>query len=449
MLFLVAPLSPSPVMAADIDLTFRLGDSYTDNIGVTNTARRADHVLGLTSGLTVGVRRPRLEADLVANLTGLHYVNGTFDDQVQRGLFGTVRLNLIEEHLTWVSGESYGPVLEDPLSPDRPDNLTYDSYFTTGPEIVLGSASHLHAQVNLQYARADFQAKDVPSNQQYSGQMSLVLPSNATSNSSLNVRFKRLRQEKVAADSPLYGSDYDFDIREAYLGLKRQAAREDYFIEAGATSVGGSGDSSTGPLLRLGIGHMLTQRTRVAMSLGTQYQDSLGRFRRLQEAGTTDPSDVSNPRQDVINTVGAMSDRFVEMTLSFSGTRTDGYLKADYSRVRVQDSVDALGKQEYTGVTAELQRRIRPRWTLALTSSYNGRTFGEFGRRDDDFFASLSSTWSLLPKLDVLFSVYRTERHSNAIDGDFVANFARLQFVFRPVSRTSRVAGLDNLLRYP
>ena len=30
------------------------------------------------------------------------------------------------------------PVLEDPLSPDRPDNWTYDSYFTTGPDVQIG-----------------------------------------------------------------------------------------------------------------------------------------------------------------------------------------------------------------------------------------------------------------------------------------------------------------------
>ncbi|HWL64113.1 MAG TPA: outer membrane beta-barrel protein [Steroidobacteraceae bacterium] len=412
-----------------LDISLRAGDTYTDNVNVSGSAPEDDHVAGLATRINLDTRRERLEAHLTADLTYLNYLQNTYDSQFRRGANGSLILNFLNGHVAWIVTDNYGAVLEDPLSAERPDNLTYDNYVTTGPQIVVGNVAKLHARGSFLYGRADFGADDIPDNEQYSGDFALILPATQVTESSLNVRMRRIRQDPDAA--PL-ASAFDYDFGEAFLRISRRAARSEIYAEAGATRLDAEGDSSTTPLSRVGFVRRVTPRISLDIAGGIQYQDSLGRFQRLQDAAGEGSGGISDPRGDVIDTASPMRDRFIDLGLFYDGIRTTAYLTANYNKVDVERSADLLGNQEYASFGVGIERRIRPTWSLDMAAEYNRRNLGGFGRRDENVFVQIGSTWHLQPKLDLRLAVYRRERHSKVLDGDYEVSSAQLEIVYWP-----------------
>lgn len=417
--------------AADVGLTLRAGDTYTDNVGLTSSSEQTDNILGVSGALRLLAQGTRYEASLNADLTYFHYANGTFDDQLRRGLMGDAKLYLLEDRIVWDTSESYGPVLADPLSEYGPENIRYDNYLTTGPTILIGQESRLHARLGLQYGRSDYGYGNTPDNQQFTGNLSIQMPVTATTDSSFNVLARRVDHD--AADDPTFDVA-TFQMREAYLRFVRGSARSDLYLEAGASSVGESGEYSTTPLVRTGLARRVSPRVTLTSSIGMQYQDTLGRFRRLQEQIGAGTGVISDPRTEVIVSAAPMLDRFVDLSLEYEGLRVTSYAHASYNRVKVDGSTDPLSRQQYANAAVGLERRVTPRWSLLVSASYDFRHFGEIDRRDEDVLVLIGSSWKLQPKLDLVMQVYRRERHSNEPNADLKASFARLEIVYRPMS---------------
>ncbi|RPH54174.1 MAG: hypothetical protein EHM84_02365, partial [Lysobacterales bacterium] len=250
----VAFIAASFACAADMDLSVHMGDTYTDNVAFTSESPTSDHVMGVASKIGLAVLGPQLEAEARAALTYLHYVEDSFDDQFQRGFAGDFRLNFFDGRLAWIATENYGPVLEDPLSTDQPENWTYDSYFTTGPDLIVGSPTSTHLLVGARYGRVDYEVDTVPSNEQYTANLALVFPTSAQVEKSINLSARRVNQESVetSASTPTEPEE-DYDIGEAYLHFASNGIRNSLSIDAGASMLssaetpGADKESSTGP----------------------------------------------------------------------------------------------------------------------------------------------------------------------------------------------------------
>lgn len=430
--YVVACAVASPVFAAEMDLSIHAGDTYTDNVAFSNASKRSDHVAGVATKLGLATQGPRLQATMTTALTYLHYVNNTFEDQIQRGFTGEGRFSLIEGRLSWAATENYGPVLQDPLSVDRPDNLTYDNYFTTGPDLTLGSPTALHLLMGARYGRVDYEVPNTPGNQQYTGNISIILPTSERVEKSINFSERRINQEKPSVATTQFHDDYD--TREAYARYSSKGVRNTLHVDAGVSMLSGGGISSNAPLLRLGLGRKLTPRITLSASAGSQYQDSLGRFQRLQSAPVTTTGSISDPRNDVTNTASPMQEKYVDVVLSYDGVRTNFDLRGAHNRVKFERDTSSLAIQRYSSASLALQHLVTPTWTLNLEAEYDRRYLGVLGRADDDLFGYAGSSWRLQPKLQLdLGYQYRSRSSSDAGSG-YTANSIQLQIVYRPYS---------------
>jgi hypothetical protein len=436
---LAAPLA----RAVDKDLSFHVGDTWMDNVTYSADDPVSDHITGVATKIGLATRGPVFEATARADLTYLHYVDDTFDDQFQRGFIGDARLNFFDGRFTWIATENYGPVLEDPLSTDRPDNWTYDSYFTTGPDVIFGPLSGIHVLVGARYGRVDYETKTEPGNEQYSANLALVFSGTERSETSLNVKGRRVSQQAVESNDVLVPRA-DYDLGEAYAHYATDGSRNSLSIDAGISTLTVNDETSeqdgtsSAPLVRLGLGRKLSSRFTLSLYGGTQFQENLGRFQRLQntpQPGGQNPGDV---RDDVITTSSPLKDTYGTLMLSYDGPRTTADVSFSQNRVKVEGNqeVDSAlaADQEYSTANFVLQRHVTPTWTLQLAGNYQDRDYGTFGRRDKDVVGQLSSVWRLQQKLELTLIYQYHQRDSNIPDAEYQVNSIQLEVVYRPAS---------------
>jgi hypothetical protein len=417
--------------AADVDLTLHLGDTYTDNALLLPDGGPSDNIGGAALKLDLSADAERYQANVRSALTYLHYFNDTQDDELLKGFSGDVRVFILPERFSWIVQENYGPVLENPLSPDRPDNWTYDSYFTTGPDVQIGDDESFHMLMSGRYSRADYEIDTVPSNQQYVGLIGLALPGTARQERSLNVSSKRVEQEQI--DLPTGGTlEADgYDVQEAYVRWATQFKRGGIFFDAGGTQMHDNGETQSAPLARIGFDRVISRTLTLAIGAGTQFSDDAKRFGRLQG----DALEPNDPRQDVVPVEGAMQEDFVDVTLGFNSTRTTGALRVAYNKLDQDGGDSAFARQEYRNVTLELRRQVTPRLDLELGGSLDRREFGAIGRQDDDIYGYLSAGWRAAKEFEVRLTGRLEKRDSNDTASNFTARSVQLEFVYQAYAR--------------
>lgn len=418
--------------AADVDLTLHLGDTYTDNALLLPENGKTDNIGGAALRLDLAADGEHYQANVRSAATYLHYFNGTIGDEVLKGFEGDVRFFIMPQRFSWIVQENYGPVLENPLSPDRPDNWTYDSYFTTGPDLQIGDDESFHVLASGRYSRADYEIDTVPSNQQYLGLLAFSLPGTARSERSLMISSKRVEQESIDLPGGALPAD-GYDVQEAYFRWATQLKRGGIYVDVGGTELHDAGDTTSAPLARIGVDRVLSRTLTLAIGAGTQFSDDLRRFGRLQG----DATDVNQPRQDVTTNTGAMQEDFADVTLGFNATRTTGAVRVAYNRLKQDNSTapSPFAKQEYRNVTLELRRQVSPRLDLELGGSFDRREFGEIGRKDDDIYGYLSAGWRAWKEFEVRLTGRIQKRDSNDDTSNFTARTVQLEFIYQAYAR--------------
>jgi hypothetical protein len=420
------------VNAADVDLTLHLGDTYTDNALLVRDGGPSDNIGGAALRLDLSADGERYQANVRSAATYLHYFNNTQDDELLKGFSGDVRVFILPQRFSWIVQENYGPVLENPLSPDRPDNWTYDSYFTTGPDLQIGDDESFHVLMSGRYSRADYEIETVPSNQQYLGLLAFALPGTARHERSLQISSKRVEQEAIelpGGGGTLAADGYD--IQEAFFRWATQFKRGGIFFDAGGTQMHDNGETTSAPLARVGIDRVLSRTLTLAIGAGTQYSDDAKRFGRLQG----DAPDVNDPRQDVVPVDGAMQEDFIDVTLGFNSTRTTGALRVAYNKLDQDGGDSPFARQEYRNVTLEMRRQVTPRLDLQLGGSIDRRQFDAVGRKDDDIYGYLSAGWRAAKEFEVRLTGRLQKRDSNDSDSNFTARSVQLEFIYQAYSR--------------
>lgn len=421
----------APAMAADIDLSFIAGNTYSDNVLLLSEGGPSDNIGGAAMKLDFSAQGARYDAELRSAFTYLHYFNDTLDSELLRGFAGELNLAFVPGRFVWVVQENYGPVLEDPLSPDRPDNWTYDSYFSTGPDVQFGDAGGFHVIASGRYSRADYENSEVPPSEQLTGELTFALPGTERSERSLNVNAQRVEQGEGTNGNVDVTQDYD--RQEAFLRLASDFTRTSLFVEAGGTMLHDAGETASAPLLRFGIDRNLSRTLSLFVAGGTQYSDNLSRFGRLQDGA---PS-VDQPRGDITRVTDPMQEDFAEATLDFRGTRTVAALRVAYNVLDFQNSNSPLASQEYRDITLDVNRQITPRLHLNAGGSFAHRQFNELARTDDDTYGYAAFGWLLTSDLTMQLTGRLTKRDSSDPTAEFTERSVQLEFVYQAITRKS------------
>lgn len=410
--------------AADVELTLHAGNTHTDN-ALRIQDGPSDDIGAVAMRLDLSAQGERYEANLRTAATYLHYFNDTQDDELLRGLTGDVTIFIVPERFTWKIQENYGPVLENPLSPDRPDNWTYDSYFSTGPDIQVGDTGGFHALLSARYMRSDYESDLVPSNQQFAGSLGLALPSNGRNERSLQLTAKRVEEEAFNQQPfPLPADGYD--IQEAYLRWSSSVKRGGFYIDAGGTWLSDGGVTSSSPLLRIGVERTISRSLSLSLGVGSHYSENLRRFARLQDGS----QDIDEPRGDIAASTLPLRDEYVDAMLQYQTSRTTAAVRVAYNQLEQQDALSPFKGQEYSEVGFAFQRQISPRFNVEFGAALDTRDYSELERADDDLLVYLTGGWMLNRSLEARLTYRTQERDSSDPAADFTENSVQLEFVY-------------------
>jgi putative beta-barrel porin BBP2 len=424
LLVLMLLAASAGAQAADAQLTLHAGDTYTDN-ALRTEGGPSDNIGAVAMRLDLSAQSDHYEANLRTAATYFHYFQGTQDDDVLRGLAGDVTIFIVPERFTWKIQENYGPVLENPLSPDRPDNWTYDSYFSTGPDFQFGETTGFHAVLSGRYARSDYENKLVPSNQQYSGFLNLALGSDGRSERSLQLSAKRVEEEAVDQEPFPVPAD-GYDIQEAFLRWSSSMKRGSFYIDAGGTWLSNAGETTSAPLLRMGLDRTISRTLTLSLGLGTNYSENLRRFARLQNGS----DDIDDPRGDVTLSTKPLRDEYVDATLQYQTARTTAALRVAYNQLEQQETDSPLKDQKYSEFGFAFHRQITPTFRLELGAMLETRDYGRIDRSDDDVLIDLTGGWLLDRNLEARLTGRLQKRDSSVPEANFTEKSVQLEFVY-------------------
>ncbi len=131
-----AAVAMSQAHAATL-MTLDLGVEHTDNAGRSEVDPQSESIGTAGLGLDIDTQRPRLSAEVGANLDYRRYLDDTFDPEVVGGVDANLGFALIPERIVWILEDNYGQISNNRLVADSPDNRQDFNYLSTGPDITL------------------------------------------------------------------------------------------------------------------------------------------------------------------------------------------------------------------------------------------------------------------------------------------------------------------------
>ncbi|HEY7639543.1 MAG TPA: outer membrane beta-barrel protein [Steroidobacteraceae bacterium] len=259
-----------------------LGVRYTDNVGRTDTDEESEKVGIAGLNFALNVDRRRVDAQAAGNLRYLHYIDNTFDDELNGGVNGALQLSFVPERFLWVAEDNYGQVARNRQLADNPNNRQDINVFSTGPELTLPLGSRTTFQLTGRWSDAYYEEGNQDS-ETVTGSAALIRQLSAATALSLNGSYS-----EVNFDEDQIFTDYK--VEQAFLRLALTGARTTFTLDGGGSRLEqqGGASKSESVLARLDLTRQVGARSRLRLVAGTAPSNTSQTFRRDQELGGVD-----------------------------------------------------------------------------------------------------------------------------------------------------------------
>ena len=394
-LLAAAILLPAVAQAVDVQVAGEAGGGVSDNIGRTAANPRKEAIATVGVQFSVFEASRKVDVDIAGDLAYQDYLRGTYRSEVIGNAGGSLRLQIVEDHLDWMTQDNFGQARRDPLAVPTPDNREYINYFSTGPNVRVNLFSEAKLLLGARYTRVDYETSPLDSTR-YSGQLGLERELSAGARVSLNVSDERVEPESRAGVA-------HYDRQEAYGRYLLEGARGNVALDAGASRVDLPSGAESGLLLRLALSRKVGSLSTLHLEAGQQSTDSGNAMASglgsavLSAGGDRILTQVANP----------YTQKFARLGWDVTGRRTGLSLSAGFS----DDHYGAI-------LGADRQERFA---SATLTRQFGARLSGSLGYRylRDEYKSSLAnfseSTASagLAWRLGSQLSVTATAEHAN------------------------------------
>lgn len=391
-------------LSAEGEFAAYLGAGMSDNIGRTVTDRQDETITSLGTQFSYSQDSRRLHTNLTGDLAWLDYVEGTYDSEVFGNVGARLRVDVIENRLSWAFVDRFGQAQTDLLAAPDPSNREYVNQISTGPDIALRLGSVTQLQIAGRYMRVDFEDSPLDS-QRYMGSLSL---GRQMSNQG-SVALRGAMQRIDPAEAPIY------DLGEVVAVYEIDGARSSIGLEAGATRVkpfGGSG--KTGAVLRAEVSRRLGTRAFVTLRAAREYTDSGGSLGGWDEDGL--PQNVS----DTLN-LSRTTDPYVADSVRVTWRAEGRLTRVELGGIWLIEKAKGpseLNRRE-RGLMVRATRNLGNRVNAGIDLRYVDHDVGLFGGNKQEY-AALNLAWQIGPRFD-LAAIGELTR----FDGDLESGVAR------------------------
>ena len=400
-----AAVAMSQAAAAATTLTLDLGVDHSDNVGRTDVDPQSETIGTAGLGLAIDTKRPRLTAEVGADLDYQKYLDDTFDDEVVGGVDAALGFALVPDRLVWILEDNYGQISNDRLAPDSPDNRQDFNYLSTGPDITLplGKRNFIFASGRWSDSYYEDAGQD---SQGLEASLALGHRLSEMSSVSLNGSWSQIEYDDEAFE--------DNEIREAFLRFDATGVRTTLLLDAGYTEAQrGDREASDGWLGRLSLTRELTARTTLELNAGSEFADAGQQFRLDQDALGIQPGNV-----DVLPVADVFRSNYVYLGLTADLDRTtlSVTVHGNQERYEEQDIFD----RDIVGAQFSIERAITPRISLSVEGDYSKNELVVGPEVSfDEWFAGLIVNWQLTSAWSLRATGHYFEGSGDGVERDY------------------------------
>jgi hypothetical protein len=365
-----------------------LGAEKSDNIARTPTDE-IDETTGIGRlGLDIETKRPRLQADIAADLEYRDYLDRDFNSEIAGGLDGVVDYAFIPERFSWVIEDNYGQIAKNRQVADRPDNREQMNFLSTGPEITIPLGARTRFEISGRYTDT-YLEDSIQDNNAVIGTVSLARAFSEQTSLSLNAG-----ASKTEFDDPLSFPDYD--TRQASLELQINAPRTQLVLEGGYLEYeqDGAPDTSDYAMARIDLTRQIGARSQLRLVAGTAPASTGESFRRDQQVmGIGDGPEAAQAASDIFRS----DDAYVTWSTEWQRTSLSVIFSA---RRETHEEFTELDREQLRGGVA-MTRDISQAISVDLFGSYLQEERTESAFKFDEWSAGGSLRWDFAPRLSL------------------------------------------------
>jgi hypothetical protein len=380
----VALISAAVAMSqahAATTLTLDVGVEHTDNVGRVEVDPESETIGTAGLGLAIDTKRPRLSAEVGADLEYRRYLDDTFDPEVVGGVDATLGFAIVPDRFVWMLEDNYGQISNNRLVADSPDNRQDFNYLSTGPDITLPVGARNSIFVSGRWSDSYYEEAGQDSTG-VDASAAFIHKLSEMTNLSLNGSWSQIEYDNEAFE--------DNEIREGFLRFDGTGVKTSLAVDVGYTeATRGDRDPSDGWLFRLDATRQLSARTSLEVSAGSEFQDAGQAFRLDQQALGIQPGNG-----DVLPVADVFRNNYLYLGLTAALDRTtvNVTIHGNQERYEEQDTFD----RDIVGASFSIERAVTPRLTLGVEGDYSKEEFvvgPDVGF--DEWFAGLTMDWQL------------------------------------------------------
>lgn len=360
---------PFGAQAVELNLEASAGLGYSDNIGRVATDQRDATIRSVGIRFSALQDSRRLHTSLVGDLSLQDYAGSAYGSEIVGSASGSVRLDLIEERLSWTVEDGFGQTRRDLFTVPSPDNRENINHFSTGPDLLLNFNSFLRARLGARYTSVNYEYSPADS-ERIGGWLELERQLSGSGHLSLNVS-----HEGVSPVDEATASSYDRGA--AWLRYSIDGNRSSLAFDLGANRVSGRGAESSGLLARLDVARSIGAYSRITLRAGTEFTDSGADFGRR--------SALDAPvleTESLVQAAQPYNNRFLEGGWTAAGRRTSIGISVGWADERYEQ--DAALDRERLFASMMASRQIGTRTNATVGILYNKSNFDHAAAIDND-----------------------------------------------------------------
>jgi len=407
-----------PGVATAVDLDYVLGASllHSDNIQLRSFDETNDTVISPNASFEARQDGSTVQMTATGNLAYLHYMRGTFDDEVRGELAAHVNWVVVPQRMDFVLRENLDRQPVDVLAGFNPNNQQQVNVLITGPTFYARFGEASRGQLDLRYGNSYAEKTRNFNSDRYNLAAHVVRDLSTTASVSANVEGTHAQFD----DSTANFSRYD-----AYLGYVLNLTSTDINVDAGYSRLrlNATGRAEGSPMARVTLAWRPTQRHVFDGDLSYQFIDAAQGL-LTNTAGLEGPIIGDLAPGDVVIGPQVFRQRRLQLGYKYRDERLSLLVQPYYQRARYL--VDLGGDETRRGATLTVDYKLRPLVTLSLVVARTSRRFEDIDRRDNDTVAYLSLANQLTRHWSWQMGLQRRARDSS----EFGASYAENAVVF-------------------
>lgn len=404
--------------SADVDYELRIGGTYSDNVGRTESSKESELIAQAGFSIDLNQESRLTEFALLSDIDFNHYTDGSYDDEVVGALNADFALDLVQNFVQWVATNRFGTLQTNPFVSDSVNNRGNFNRFSTGPEITVPLGSRTSLGLGAQYSDTYYEERD-SDNDVLSGQISISRAISSRRTLAIAATY-----EDVSFDDTTSNTDYE--RASAYLSFQSEISKGSISASLGMNEIDIAGETLDGTLAQLSFSRDLTGRTSFDISYDQQYSNSGDIFSLTQ--GT--PGRDFGGTQDVPGDGEPFESRRLSAALSSEYGSNELYVRAS-SDEESYDSSNSLDRQRYT-ISAGVSRRLGSNWRISADGRFSQSDYENVDREDDDTDIRLGISRQLTRTLSLDLDYRYSDRSSDNAGASDTENRYTLRLRFDP-----------------